>query len=188
MNYIARGYVSLSEEYHRSRSPALSLRVRESFFPPSFFFRPLSLPPGPPYSRRARLSMENHSCQWSPAHVTSRILYVEISVRSSSSICRDSFSFFSPLLRLFFFFSLRSRVQLVVRNYFCQLSFLDNVFFKYYYILLITYHQFQTRYTQTYPWSRLKSSSDVCPYIFSFSLFSFEFYIFFPFFCYRKFF
>lgn len=34
---------------------------------------------------------ENHSCQWSPARVTWRILYVAISVRSSSSICRDSF-------------------------------------------------------------------------------------------------
>lgn len=48
MNYIARGYVSLSEEHHRSHSPRRSFppRARESFFPPSFFFRPSSSSPG----------------------------------------------------------------------------------------------------------------------------------------------
>lgn len=57
MNYIARGYVSLSEEHHRSRSPALSLRVRANLFfsllpfssvPPFFAPSPSPSPLPPP--------------------------------------------------------------------------------------------------------------------------------------------
>lgn len=130
MNYIARGYVSLSEEHHRSRSPALSLRVRARifFFFPSFLFLPslfFTSSPSPPFSpapshlipTAPRLSMENHSCQWSPAHVTSR---------SPSSYHRISVGFFlflhppHPLSVCSFSFS-RFWAQLVVRNNFCLL-------------------------------------------------------------------
>lgn len=81
MNYIARGYMSLSEEHHRSRSPALSHRVRARI---SFFFFLLSsssvpfLRPGPPYSRRARLSMRE-----SFLSMVTRACYV------ANIVCRD---------------------------------------------------------------------------------------------------
>lgn len=115
MNYIARGYVSLSEEHHRSRSPrrALSLRVRVNLF----FLLPFSSVPflrPPVHLIPARLSMENHSCQWSPAHVTSRILYAgNLSVRSSSSICRVFFLFLhpSPLFICILFLALSSAIS-----------------------------------------------------------------------------
>lgn len=73
MNYIARGYVSLSEEYHHPRSPLSSFpqhdaraRTRARFSSPFFFSAGFFLFYFSPLFSLAQLSMENHSCQWSP--------------------------------------------------------------------------------------------------------------------------
>lgn len=165
-------------------------REREIFFSTFLFLPSLSSPPFRPslLPPRARLSMENHSCQWSPAHVTSRILYVGIFViRSSSSICRAFFLFLYLSFPLIFFLS---RAQLVAKNYyFCQLMLSINVFDIKYHIR-IYYHQHECLYIYNLAWNHQKYWNYHLPYIFSFSFFSLEFYIFlfFLFFCYRRFF
>lgn len=75
----------------------------------------------------------------------------------------------SPLLSVYLFFSSRSWVQLVVKNYFCQLSFLDNVFNI---IACVTYyHRYVCDTIHDLVWNHRT-------YISFFSLFSLKFYIF----------
>lgn len=88
-------------------------RARESFLFFSLFFAllspfPSSPPPvpflrrGAPYSRRARLSMGNRSCQWSPSpNIIRRDLSVHGSLASYRASVEIPPSYFSPFLAIY---------------------------------------------------------------------------------------
>lgn len=149
----------------RTRPGSLPPRARESFFPsilflPSLFF----VPPAATLFPRG-FWWRNHFCQWSPAHVTSRILYAGISPSGHHRVSVEILSPSSPLSPTFIVsFPSRSRPQLAVKNSSSRLSFLDNVLNI---IVRVTF----VIMDPAYPWSHLESSSDDCTFSLSSSVF-----------------
>lgn len=114
MNYIARGYVSLSEEHHRSRSPTLSLRVRvKSPFFSSFLYLPSLSSPRPILSS-PRAAFDGESF----LSMVTRVCYI------ANIVCRDLrqviieylsrlFLFLLPSCPFVSFFSFSSRSRAI---------------------------------------------------------------------------